>query len=206
MPALKKSIRSYSIKRRWIGSNSLDRIHQNRRRRLLSMAFRLAIFARGRSRARLLVICIILKRQVPTKCRKRRSVAQFFLCGRTTHISQSVMPFLFLKCRAHGKIVWSLLLSQLLSVSSFSHIDGTVGDAISYWIFIYNCFRIRELADVSGRIGLSKKLTFRKHPICLYSSPYLEIWHINRNFISSVNSVLAWQSRYSCPRIAKFYS
>lgn len=64
MPALKKSIRNYSIKRRWMGSNSLDRIYQNRRKWLLSMAFRLAILARGRSRTRLLITCFILKRQV----------------------------------------------------------------------------------------------------------------------------------------------
>ena len=64
MPELKKSIRNYSVKRRWMGSNSLDRIHQNRRKRLLSMASRLAILARGRSRTRLLLICIILERQV----------------------------------------------------------------------------------------------------------------------------------------------
>ena len=31
MPALKKSIRSYSVKKRWTGSNSLDRINQSRR-------------------------------------------------------------------------------------------------------------------------------------------------------------------------------
>ena len=64
MPALKKSIRSYSVKKRWTGSNSLDRINQSRRKRLLSMATRLAILARGRSRTRFLIICFILNRQV----------------------------------------------------------------------------------------------------------------------------------------------
>ena len=60
MPALKKSIRSYSLKKRWMGSNFLDRINQSRRKRLLSMATRLAILARGRSRTRFLIICFIL--------------------------------------------------------------------------------------------------------------------------------------------------
>ena len=60
MPALKRSIRSYSVKKRWTGSNSLDRVHQSRRRELLSMATRLAILARGRSRTRFLIICFIL--------------------------------------------------------------------------------------------------------------------------------------------------
>ena len=64
MPALKKSIRSYSLKKRWMGSNFLDRINQSRRKRLLSMATRLAILARGRSRTRFLIICFILNRQV----------------------------------------------------------------------------------------------------------------------------------------------
>ena len=57
-------IRSYSLKKRWIGSNFLDRINQSRRKRLLSMATRLAILARGRSRTRFLIICFILNRQV----------------------------------------------------------------------------------------------------------------------------------------------
>ena len=64
MPALKKSIRSYSLKKRWMGSNFLDRINQSRRKGLLSMATRLAILVRGKSRTRFLIICFILNRQV----------------------------------------------------------------------------------------------------------------------------------------------
>ena len=43
MLALKKSIRSYCLKKRWTGSGVLDRIHEIGRKRLLSVATRLAI-------------------------------------------------------------------------------------------------------------------------------------------------------------------
>ena len=64
MPALKKSIRCYSVKRRWTGSCALDRIRLKQRKRTLSMVEKLILLTRGSSKTRLMVIYCILRRQV----------------------------------------------------------------------------------------------------------------------------------------------